>query len=86
MSQLKQLKSTVNQLAASSKKTAGSLAGYERELSKHQAAVQQAIAGSSQRKDAEIMSALQQASTAVKQATSQLQNVARIAQSYGRSL
>ena len=86
MSQLQQLKQTISGLADGAKKTGSNLAGFDKTFSQHTQAVQQAIGGSSQRKDQEVVSALQEASKAVKQAVGALQNAAKIASSYGQSL
>lgn len=86
MSQLQQLKQTISGLAEASKKTGASLAQFDRQFSQQTQQVQQTIGGSAQRKDAEVVNALQQASKAVKQATEALQNAAKISSQYSQSL
>ena len=86
MSQLQQLKQTVNALAQSAKQTGQTLATYDGQLKRYNQQVQQAIQGSSQRKDQEIMQAIAAAQKAVATATSALQNAAQIAQRYSQSL
>ncbi|MBK6440859.1 MAG: hypothetical protein IPH27_11400 [Actinomycetales bacterium] len=86
MSQLQQLKQTVNSLAESAKRTGQSLAAYDQQLKRYNDSVRGAIAGSTQRKDQEIMNAIGEAQKQVKSATAALQNAARIAQQYSASL
>lgn len=86
MSQLAQLKQTVHQIAEGSKKVAGSLGQFDQQFSQQINTVQQAIGGSAQGKDKEVVAATQEASKAVKSATAALQNAARIAQQYSQSL
>ena len=86
MSQLQQLKQTVNSLAESAKRTGQSLAASDQQLKRYNDSVRGAIAGSTQRKDQEIMNAIGEAQKQVKSATAALQNAARIAQQYSASL
>jgi gas vesicle protein len=86
VSQLQQLKSTINSIAEGAKKTGSSLASFDKQFSQQAQAVEQAIGGSTQGKDKQVVQAIQQASKAVKQAAEALQNAAKIASSYGQSL
>ena len=86
MSQLQQLKTTVNSIAQEAKKTGSNLAQFKTTFSGHMSAVQAAIGGSSQRKDAEVLSALQDAQKQVDAATQALENASRIAKTYADSL
>jgi len=86
MSELSQLKQTINGLADSARKTGANLASFDRQFGQQTQRVQAAIGGSAQRKDQEVVAALQQASRAVKQATAALANAAKIASNYGHSL
>lgn len=86
MSDLQRLKQTVNGLAQSAKQTGQTLSSYNNQLKRYNQQVQSAIAGSSQRKDQEIMQAIAGAQKAVAAATSALQNAATIAQRYSQSL
>jgi gas vesicle protein len=83
---LNRLKQTISGLSESAKSTGASLAQFDRQFSQQTQQVQQTIGGSAQRKDAEVMSALQEAAKSVKQASAALQNAARIAGQYGQSL
>ena len=86
MSQLNQLKQSVNGVADAAKKTGSALAQYDKQFSQQSQRVQSLIGGAAQGKDREVVAALQTASRAVKEATSALQNAARIAQQYAQSL
>lgn len=86
MSQLAQLKQALSGVSQSARKASSNLTGFERTFQRQSAQVGQLIQGSSQRKDAEIMAALQAASKAVKQASQSLEQAAKIASQYGQSL
>ncbi len=86
MSQLQQLKGTIDSIAQGAKQTGGSLAQFKQTFGQHVGQVQSAIGGSSQRKDQEVISVLQEAQRKVDEAAQALQNAARIASSYGQSL
>lgn len=86
MSALTQLKQTINGLAEASKRTANGLGQFDQQFNQQMQGVQQAIGGSSQSKDREVVAALHQASKAVKEATQALQQAARVAGQYGQSL
>ena len=86
MSQLKQLKEAINGMSKSATDAGNNLAQFEQQFNKQAQAVQQVIGGSAQGKDKQVVDAIQQASRAVKQATSALQNAGRIAQQYGQSI
>ena len=86
MSQLKQLKESINSLAKGATDAGNSLGQFEQQFNKQAQAVQQVIGGSAQGKDRQVLEAIQQASRAVKEATAALQNAGRIAQQYGQSI
>ncbi len=86
MSQLAQLKQTLNGISGSAKKASSNLSSFERTFAQQTSTVQQAVGGSAQRKDAEIISALQAASKAVRQASQSLQHAAQVASQYGQTL
>ncbi len=86
MSQLQQLKGTIDSIAQGAKQTGGSLSQFKQTFDRHVSQVESAIGGSSQRKDQEIISALQEAQSKVDAAAQALQNAAKTASSYGQSL
>lgn len=85
-SQLGQLKSRVDALASQTNKTATSLGGFEQTFRKQVGEVQQAIGGSAQRKDQEVVDSLTNASRKVQEAVAALQQAARVSTSYAASL
>ncbi len=86
MSELQKLKSTIEGLAGSAKQTGGSLGQFKSKFSTQMAQVRGAIGGSSQRKDQEVINALEAANKQVTAAIGALENAARIAGNYGKSL
>ncbi|MGB3301887.1 hypothetical protein [Gordonia sp. (in: high G+C Gram-positive bacteria)] len=86
MSELQQLKQTLNSIAQSTKQIAGELGSFERKFQSQSNRVSQAIGGSAQRKDREVLEALSKATRDAKQAEAALQNAARVASQYGASL
>ncbi|MBS1696413.1 MAG: hypothetical protein JST91_29860 [Actinobacteria bacterium] len=86
MSELQKLKGTLEQIASSAKQTGGNLGQFKAKFSSHQGQVQQAIGGSSQRKDQEVLQSLNAAAKQVDAAVRALENAAKIASNYGRSL
>lgn len=86
MSELSQLKGTINSIAQSAKQTGGSLGQFRSKFNQHVNSVQSAIGGSSQRKDQEVISVLQDAQKKVEAAAQALENAAKIANGYGQSL
>lgn len=80
------LKQVVNDFAQQANKSSSGLAQLERQFSKQLGDVKAVIGGSSQRKDAEVMGALQEASKAVRTAAESLQRASRIASQYSQSL
>lgn len=86
MSQLQQLKGTIDSIAQGAKQTGGNLAQFKQTFSKHVSEVQGAIGGSSQRKDQEVISSLQDAQSKVEAAAQALESAAKTASSYGQSL
>lgn len=86
MSELQQLKQTINGISQSTKQIAGELGAFDRKFQVQRGRVQAAISGSSQRKDREVLDALAKAARDAKQAAAALQNAARVAAQYGASL
>ncbi|MFT4298201.1 MAG: hypothetical protein QM597_00970 [Aeromicrobium sp.] len=86
MSELKNLKGSIDSIARSAKQTGGSLGQFRSTFSQQVSQVQSSIGGSSQRKDQEVISALQDAQKKVEAAAQALDNAARIASAYGKSL
>lgn len=86
MSELSQLKGTINSIAQSAKQTGSSLGQFKSKFSQHVSSVESAIGGSSQRKDKEVISVLQDAQKKVEAAAQALGQAAKIAESYGQSL
>lgn len=86
MSQLTNLKQTIEGLAQQAKSTAGSLAAFKQKFSQSIAQVQATIGGGAQRKDQEVITAITQAQQKVDAAVQALEEAARIAQAYGASL
>jgi hypothetical protein len=86
VSQLRQLKGTIDSIAQGAKQTGAGLTQFRSTFGRHVGEVQSAIGGSAQRKDQEIINVLQDAQKKVEAAAQALDNAARIASSYGRSL
>ncbi|MBM9837363.1 hypothetical protein JO861_12440 [Rhodococcus hoagii] len=86
MSEIQKLKGTLDSIASASKQTGGSLGQFKSKFSAHMGQVRAAIGGSSQRKDQEVIQALEVASKQVDAAVQALESAARITSSYGRSL
>lgn len=86
MSQLSNLKGTIDGIAKGTKQTSSSLSQFKRTFGQHVNSVQSAIGGSSQRKDQEIISVLQDAQSKVDAAAQALERAANTASSYGQSL
>lgn len=86
MSQLSQLKQQINQLASAAEKAAQMLGGFDNQFTQQIQAVGATIGGSSQRKDQEVMQALQQASKQVKGSMQALGQASKVAKQYGASL
>lgn len=86
MSELQRLKATVQQLSTMAKQTSSALAGFDQQFKRYNDQVRNAVGGSSQRKDQEIMAAITQAQRAVQQASQAVQQAGRIAQQYSSSL
>jgi len=86
MSQLQQLKQAVDACAQSAKSTGGNLAQFDRMFSQQTQQVQQTIGGSTQRKDAEVIQALESAAKQVRAAAQALQRASQVASQYGQSL
>lgn len=86
MSQIKQLKGTLDTIAQGSKQAAANLASFKQKFGQQVNQVQSAVAGSSQKKDQEIISALQDAQSKVDQAAQALDRAAKIASTFGQSL
>lgn len=86
MSELNKLKGSIDGIARSAKQTGGSLGQFKSKFSQQVSAVQSAIGGSAQRKDQEVISVLQDAQKKVEAAAQALENAAKIASGYGKSL
>lgn len=86
MSELQKLKSTLEQISSSAKQTGGSLGQFKSKFSQHQGQVRAAIGGSAQRKDQEVLHALDAAAKQVDAAVQALAQAAKVASNYGRSL
>jgi hypothetical protein len=86
VSELQKLKQTLEGVATSAKQTGASLGAYKSKFSGQMAQVQSTLGGSAQRKDREVISALQAASKQVDAAVQALNQAAQITSSYARSL
>lgn len=86
MSQLTNLKQTIEGIAQQAKSTAGALTAFKQKFSQSIAEVQQTIGGSTQRKDQEVITAITEAQQRVDSAAQALEEAAKIAKSYGQSL
>ena len=86
MSQLSQLKQQIDGLAQQAKATGASLGSFRAKFSQSISQVQATIGGSTQRKDQEVVQALQDAQQKVDAAVQALEQAARTAQTYGQSL
>lgn len=86
MSQLRQLKQTIDGLAQQSKAMGAQLAAFKSKFGQTSAQVQATIGGSTQRKDQEVVAAISQAQQRVDAAAQALDEAARIAKAYGQSL
>lgn len=86
MSELQKLKGTLEQIASSAKQTGGNLGGFKSKFSGHMGQVRAAIGGSAQRKDQEVLQSLDAAAKQVDAAVRALENAAKVASNYGRSL
>jgi len=86
VSELNQLKGSIESIAQSAKQTGGSLGQFKSKFGQHVSQVQSAIGGSAQRKDQEVISVLQDAQKKVEAAAQALDSAAKIASGYGKSL
>lgn len=86
MSQVTNLKQTLDSIAQQTKGTAASLTAFKQKFSQSIQQVQAAMSGTSQRKDQEVIQAITQAQQKVDAATQALEEAARIAKAYGSSL
>lgn len=86
MSDLQKLKATVQQLSNTARQTSSALGNFDQQFKRYNDQVRNAVGGSSQRKDQEMMVAIAQAQKAVQQANQAVQQAARIAQQYSASL
>lgn len=86
MSQIQQVKQALQSLAQGSKQAGANLSQFGRQFNQQSQQVAAVIGGASQRKDQEVITALQQASKAVQQAQQALESASRIATQYGQSL
>lgn len=86
MSQLTNLKQTIDGLSQQAKATAGSLHAFKQKFAQSIGQVQATIGGSTQRKDQEVIAAITQAQARVDAAAQALEEAAKIAKGYGESL
>jgi Sec-independent protein translocase protein TatA len=86
LSELQKLKATLDGIASSAKQTGSSLGQFKSKFSGQMSQVQGAIGGSAQRKDQEVTQALQAASKQVDAAIAALEQAAKVAAGYGKSL
>lgn len=86
MSDLQKLKGTIDTIAQGAKQTGGNLGQFRSKFGQHVSQIQSTIGGSSQRKDQEVISVLQDAQKKVDAAVQALENAAKIASGYGKSL
>lgn len=85
-SNLEQLKGALASYSRSTQQQASRLDPVQREFQKSSQQILSLIGGSSQRKEAEVQSAVNEAREQVKRAADALRRAAKIAESYGRSL
>lgn len=86
MSELSQLKSKIDAIAQQAKSTGVHLGSFSSRFGQASAEVSSTIGGSTQRKDQEVVAAIDEARSKVDAAVQALQTAARVAQSYGQSL
>ncbi|AVM01657.1 hypothetical protein C6V83_16725 [Gordonia iterans] len=86
MSQLGQLKQTIEDIGREAKSTGSNLSAFNSKFSQQVNTVQQTIGGSAQRKDQEVIQTIQAARAKVGEAVQALEAAAQTAQNYGRSL
>lgn len=86
MSELQKLKGTIESIASSAKRTGSNLGQFKSTFSAQVSQVQAAIGGSSQRKDQEVVQSLNAAQKQVDAAVAALDQAAKIASAYGKSL
>ncbi|QOW00149.1 hypothetical protein RCF27_07020 [Rhodococcus pyridinivorans] len=86
MSELQKLKGTLESISAASKQTGGSLGQFKSKFTGQMGQVRAAIGGSAQRKDQEVIQSLEAASKQVEAAIRALEQAARTASNYGKSL
>lgn len=86
MSELARLKQNIDGIAQSAQTASANLAMFEQKFSQQSQAVQQIIGGSAQGKDRDVMSSIEQASRAVRQAGAALERAAKVARQYGSSI
>ena len=86
MSELQKLKGTLEQISRAATQTGGNLGQFKSKFNQQRGQVQAAIGGSAQRKDQEVMHALDAAAKQVDAAVQALNQAAKVASNYGRSL
>ena len=86
MSQLDQLKQTINGIASSTKKIGQSLSGFKSQFAQQVSQTQAAIGGSAKGADKKFMATLEEAKRQVDAAVAALEKAAKEAVSYGQSL
>lgn len=85
-SQLQKLSQTVTGISQATQKTSSNLDAFDKQFTKHVDAVKRSIEGSAQRKDREVIQALEDARKALRHATQALGNASRVCADYARSL
>lgn len=86
MSQLQQLKQQIVALGASARQTGQSLAQFDQTFSRQAADIESTISGSSQGKDKQMISSIEDAKRKVHDATAALAKVTQVANQYSASL
>lgn len=86
MSVLEDLRSLTLELSDDTKRTSENLAAYSRAFNKQRDGINQALRGSNQKKDQELMATVDDAERQVKQAVAALQKASRVARDYAHSL
>lgn len=86
VSQLTQLKTQIDGISRDTSRTSANLNGFQATFRTQVGAVQQAIGGSTQRKDQDVINSLQDAARKVQEATAALERAARVSREYSASL
>lgn len=86
MSDIQKVKQAMESIASGTKQTGSSLSAFKSKFSNQMSQVTASIGGSAQRKDKEVVQALQAASKQVDAAIQALDQAAKLASGYGKSL